>query len=441
MSRFQSRKSSIYKRLGVLLFLAAILSAAFFVVLNSVGEYVIYRYIANTDYLEQEDQKRIEELQNYVTENQVLASDLEALTQWVKEQALVSIQVYRDGYILYDSQYPEADLEDTADSRYDWQPFYTLYFADGSADVVLYGFYDYQFYNYALIGELILSFLLFLGIVMLGIRRTIHYIRRLSQEIKILEGGDLDCPITIVGEDELAQLATGLDAMRQSFRQQTEQEKQLTLANQRMVTEMSHDLRTPLTSIMLYTEILLKNKCRDEAQRISYIQKIDQKARQLKQLSDHLFEYALVTGETEIKLEGPVPITAAFYDLLSETVSYLEQQGFTVQSDFQGEACYVRIFPDYIARIFDNLTSNVVKYADRTNPVQIQLVHTERSVGIHMKNKKGSVDERTESNRIGLKNIQTMMEKMGGWAETQQDAQNFAVVLWFPKVLETYKIN
>ena len=181
---------------------------------------------------------------------------------------------------------------------------------------------------------------------------------------------------------------------------------------------------------MLYTEILLKNKCRDEAQRISYIQKIDQKARQLKQLSDHLFEYALVTGETEIKLEGPVPITAAFYDLLSETVSYLEQQGFTVQSDFQGEACYVRIFPDYIARIFDNLTSNVVKYADRTNPVQIQLVHTERSVGIHMKNKKGSVDERTE-----------MMEKMGGRAETQQDAQNFAVVLWFPKVLETYKIN
>ena len=114
---------------------------------------MIYRYIANTDYLEQEDQKRIEELQNYVTENQVLASDSEALTQWVKEQALVSIQVYRDGYILYDSQYPEADLEDTADSRYDWQPFYTLYFADGSADVVLYGFYDYQFYNYALIGE------------------------------------------------------------------------------------------------------------------------------------------------------------------------------------------------------------------------------------------------------------------------------------------------
>lgn len=152
---------------------------------------------------------------------------------------------------------------------------------------------------------------------MLGIRKTIHYIRKLSQEIKILEGGDLSYPITIIGKDELAQLAEGLDSMRQSFLRQTEQEKQLTFANQRMITEMFHDLRTPLTSIMLYTEILLKNKCENDEQKVSYIQKIDRKARRMKQLSDHLFEYALITGEEEVKLEEPRPLSAVFYDLPS----------------------------------------------------------------------------------------------------------------------------
>lgn len=435
LSRFQNRKSSIYRQLGTLLVFSAIISAIFFVALNAVGEYAIRYFVMNTDYMEREDSKKINHLQTYITENQVSANDSEKLTKWVKKQSVVTVQIYRNGYIIYDSQYPEAELDETADNRYNWRPFYTLSFADGSAEVVLYGFYDYQFYNYALIGELVLAFLMFLGIVMLGIRRTIHYIRKLSQEIKILEGGELGYPITVKGRDELAQLAEGLDSMRQSFRRQTEQEKQLTLANQRMITEMSHDLRTPLTSIMLYTEILLKNKCRNEEQKASYIQKIDQKARRLKQLSDHLFEYALITGEEEVKLEGPFPLTTVFYDLLSETVSYLEQQGFHVTLAFKWETCDIRINQNYIARIFDNLTSNVVKYADPSEQIMIQSICSGHSVGIAVKNKKKAPDGKTESNKIGLRNVQKMMEKMGGRAVLEQNDKDFAVTILFPTVL------
>lgn len=417
------------------MFFSAIISAAFFVALNAVGEYTIRYFVMNTDYMEREDSKKISRLQTYITENQVSTSDSEKLTKWVKKQSVVTIQIYKNGYIIYDSQYPEAELDATADSHYDWRPFYTLSFADGNAEVVLYGFYDYQFYNYALIGELVLAFLLFLGIVMLGIRKTIHYIRKLSQEIKILEGGDLSYSITVKGQDELAQLAEGLDSMRQSFLRQTEQEKRLTLANQRMITEISHDLRTPLTAIMLYTEILLKNKCKNEGQKVSYIHKIDQKARRLKHLSDHLFEYALITGETEVKLEGPFPLKSVFYDLLSETVSYLEQQGFHVTLAFKWETCYIRINQNYIDRIFDNLTSNIVKYADQSEPILIQSICFEHSVGIAVKNKKKAPDGKTESNKIGLQNIQKMMDKMGGRAAWEQDEQDFAVTILFPTVL------
>lgn len=270
---------------------------------------------------------------------------------------------------------------------------------------------------------------------MLGIRKTIHYIRKLSQEIKILEGGDLSYPITVKGRDELARLAEGLDSMRQSFYRQTEQERQLTLTNQRMITEMSHDLRTPLTSIMLYTEILLKNRCQNEEQQTVYIRKIDQKARRLKQLSDHLFEYALITGEAEVKLEGPFPVQLAFYDLFSETVSYLQQQGFQVTLTFTWEPCYIRLNQNYIARIFDNLTSNILKYAAREEPILIQSVYWEHSVGIKIKNKKKAPDGKIESNKIGLQNVQKMMEKMGGRATLEQSELDFAVTLLFPTAL------
>lgn len=171
------------------MFCSAVISVIFFAVLKTVGEYAIHYFIANTDYMEQEDNKRVVQLQTFIRENQISAGDAEQLTKWVKAQSVVMVQVYRNGFIVYDSKYPEADLDEAVYDRYDWGPFHTLDFSDGSAQVVLYGFYDYQFYHYALIGEIVLAFLLFLGIVMLGIRKTIHYIRKLSQEIKILEGG------------------------------------------------------------------------------------------------------------------------------------------------------------------------------------------------------------------------------------------------------------
>lgn len=433
MKHLRNRKGSLYGKLAWLLFLAVLAAAAFFAVLNLAGGYVIHSLMADTDYLEKEDNRRIRRLQDYVTEQNLAATDAKELTDWVERQSVVAIQVYKDGFLVYDSNYPEEDFqEEGPDRRYPWENFHTVAFSDGDADVLLYGFYDYQFYNYAFIGELILSFLLLMGIAMLGIRKTIRYILRLSREIRILEGGDLSYPITVSGHDELSRLAESLDSMRQSLREQTEQEKQLTQANQRMVTEMSHDLRTPLTSIMLYTEILLKGRYKDQEQLLEYVKKIDQKARRLKQLSDHLFEYSLVAGEDEIKLEEPALFRNVFYDLLSEMSFGLGEQGFVPEPDFMWKECYVRVNGDYIVRIFDNLTSNILKYGDRKVPVGIRTIYTGTTAGLAIRNGKAALTEKTESTRIGLRNIEKMMEKQGGRATVEQTETEFELILKFP---------
>ena len=133
------------------------------------------------------------------------------------------------------------------------------------------------------------------------------------------------------GKNELSLLARGLDNMRIALRESNEKEAELTAANRRMITEMSHDLRTPLTSLLIYTEILGKKAVKDPQQLMEYVRKIEKKARQIKRLSDNIFEYALITEETEAKLGEPQTLWSLFYDPLSEMTAYLEERGYTVE--------------------------------------------------------------------------------------------------------------
>lgn len=93
--------------------------------------------------------------------------------------------------------------------------------------------------------------------------------------------------------------------MRVTLRQQQEEEAQASAKVKNLITEMSHDLRTPLTTLLLYTEILRCRKYETSEQADNYLNKIDAKARQIKQLSDNLFEYALVTRDTVAVLDRP----------------------------------------------------------------------------------------------------------------------------------------
>lgn len=430
MSRPWNRKVSIYAELGWLLVIAAAISALLFWGLNrAVGSW-IDRFAWSESYLAAEDGKRLDRLQAYVTANSIASGDTEKLTAWVRSQAVVSVQVYRSGFLCYDSNYTRGDFSDGGGYPFG-EGLRTITFSDGAAQVSLYGYYAYQFQSWALIGELILVFLLFLGIVMAGIRRTIRYIRTLGDEVDILEGGGLEHPITVSGHDELTDLAQGLDAMRRTFLAQNEKERELAHASQRLVAEMSHDLRTPLTSIMLYTEILLSRKYRDESQLMEYVEKIDKKARRLKQLSDHLFAYALVAGEEPVKLEGPTPFQTVFYDTLSETVTYLEQQGFSVEMEFNWGEGSILFNRNYIARIFDNLASNIVKYAGRAEPVRIMSVEIPGMMGFSVRNRKAPPEDPPESSKIGLRSIQGMMEKMNGQCRVEENGTEFCLTLLF----------
>lgn len=85
-----------------------------------------------------------------------------------------------------------------------------------------------------------------------------------------------------------------------------------------------------------------------------------------------------------------------------------------------------------IVRIFDNLTSNIVKYGDRETPVKLKTIYSGQSAGFVVTNGKANRKEKTESTRIGLRNIEKMMEKQGGGSIVEQTGTEFEISLQFP---------
>ena len=433
-----TKRNSLYFQLMILLVISGAVALAVFYGLNTVGENVVYYYYNHSNYSAKREKNYVAELQNYVSSNELKSSDTNELSQWVTEKAvIISLWLYKDNALIFDSDYPDnatyssepAYLDENNGSR-----FYTIEFADGEVEAGISGVFDYQLYNYASFGEMLLAFSIFVLMVLIGIRKKMEYIRKLSKEIQILEGGNLEYKITVTGKDELAALAGGLNCMRESFRRQTIQETEIVRENQKIVTQMSHDIRTPLTSIMLYTELLKKGTYKNEEQFREYIEKIERKTRRMKQLADNLFEYSLVSSDQEIELEEAENEKMLFYDLFSETTSYLEQQGYQVDFLVNWNEARLKINTDYISRILDNVTSNIQKYADKSCPVTIGSVKNGNMEGFYFENRTAALTDETESTGVGIQSIKNMMAKMGGRCITGMENGVFRLTLYFPCV-------
>lgn len=433
-----SKRNSIYLQLLRLLIVSALTAVVIFFLIDLISTWLIGGYFESTDYVERHNQSYIQKLQSYIDRNNLSSRDAQSLDHWVKSQKILYVQIYKDGIQVFDSAYPEEEIWEAEIEATDltWENNYVLNFSDGQAQINILGNYTYQIFIYSYIAEIVICFGIFLLLVLLGIRKKMAYIRLLSQEVEILEGGGLDYPVTVRGNDELASLALGLDSMRKSFQELLEQEARMVQENQRIVTEMSHDLRTPVTSMLLYAEILKREDHRDRQK--EYIEKIEGRARRMKQLTDHLFEYSLLAERTEVEMEEPELYEVLFYDLFSETCSYLEQHGFQVEFHVKWMEKKLRISTEYLLRIMDNITSNVMKYADPSHPVRISSIEEEHLAGFSFENKVLLPREDVESTGIGIQSIRNMMMKMRGKCQAEQKQDFFCMTLLFPVIHEDH---
>lgn len=436
MKWFTKRRGLAWQ-FGGLLVMSGILCGVFFAVMHFSIEEFLFQQINSPEFQEQATEKRITEFQTYVTANQLSTSDGAELAQWVRKNPLLLMEIYRSNILIFTSSAPENQAvfaNDTEAPYYEWMSYYVVEFADGNADVLLYSDDGYRYSTIATIFELMLCTLLFLGIFLHGCQKTVRYIQLISKEILAMESGDLDSAITVKGDNELSTLAQGLDSMRRAFRAQQEREAQSFGANQALISQMSHDLRTPLTSLLIYTEVLRYGKYENQEQLLEYLDKIDSKAQQIKQLSENILEYSILAKEAMPQLESPVPIEMVFEEAISEMITELSRQGFLCRIEPFGEPVCIAVRGQYIRRIMDNILSNMQKYADKRQPVTIWPLETERTVGLIFENAIADIAPESTSTHIGVKSIGNLMEKMGGSCQIENTDGKYRIALDFPKV-------
>lgn len=139
-------------------------------------------------------------------------------------------------------------------------------FKDQKAEVELYDMNLLKYIKYYFYIALFASFLTFLLPTFFFIRHKVKYIECLKQEILNMSQGDLSHPMTIQGRDELAVLAHQIDGLRMTLEENYEKEKEMQQTHHDLITAMSHDLRTPLTSLRGYLDILALHCFKDQEQ-------------------------------------------------------------------------------------------------------------------------------------------------------------------------------
>lgn len=273
---------------------------------------------------------------------------------------------------------------------------------------------------------LFVSITFFLGSVLVFVNRMVQRIRLVERAILKMSGGDFEAEVPACGSDEIGTVASELDKLRITLITNQQREHEAQVANRDLITALSHDLRTPLTVLTGYLEILRRS---DSPDKDRYAERCLQKAGDIRLLVDRIFDAALVEETSSPPLLQKLPLSI-FYDALNDNLDFLRTCGFntiaqlsTVDGDFFGDAVLIR-------RICDNLFSNIIKYGDKRLPIHATLQSEEEVLHFTLQN---NIKANTQTgSQIGLKNVHQMLIWLGGTLETEATNDTFSVMLSLP---------
>ena len=433
-------------------FLAAFLVAK--TVESATVEWAITSAYSGTKY-EDKTEEVLKDLNQFIEKHKVTEQNIELLVAWVQKQRDVYVTFYRNidpllgpymaPNLSSDDAENETNTDENTEENADEIDAAELYPASDYHEVTLYDgtvikvdlevYLDVNNLYWADIAKYGSGSIVFILLLFALIHRKIRYINQLEQDLRVLSGGNLEYPITIKGRDELTSLAVGIDALKNGILEEQQMKAEAEKANMELVTAMSHDLRTPLTSLIGYLELLNMHRYEDEEQLKKYLEYCRKKAFQMKKVSDRLFEYFLVYGREEKGLQlQKIPSVELAEDLCNGQFFDWQDHGGTMECQIGELEGIVQVDSEYMQRVMDNLISNLKKYGDPAYPLKIvaseQLDMLHIQVTNHIRDRK----DRTESTQIGLKTCRKIMENHGGSFTWKQEGEEFIITIELPLV-------
>lgn len=234
--------------------------------------------------------------------------------------------------------------------------------------------------------ETLMAFVYFLsGIAIFSVtffalqERSMRYISRISSAIQNISEGDLNTTIEVRGDDEFTAMAVNLNKMVGDIRNLMDKEREAERTKNELITNVAHDLRTPLTSIIGYLELLSgKVEIPAEMQK-KYIDIAYAKSKRLEKLIEDLFGFTKMNYGKVAMHVSKVDIVKLLSQLLEEFYPSFKDKNlsYELQSNVPGKV--ITADGNLLARLFDNLINNAIKYGADGKRVLVQ-IHAEEEV-------------------------------------------------------------
>lgn len=434
----------IKQRLSINLLIVCLISfaagVAFYFVSVHIVENNIEKYVYEKDLRQSEQDKKAKEFQEYLQNNELKISDTDEISEWVRNQKYLYLKIIKDGELVFDSVNSKhksnaENIDDILINTSSVNSTYNTQISDETVDVVIYCFTEFRMLNLVKIILLLISFGIFLAIVGIFTALKVRYISKLSSELAYLAEVNLNGNITLKGNDEIRKLAEIMDYLRISVIEKMENEKKAYKKNRELIISLSHDLRTPLTSIIGYLELLDKKTISYDSEG-QYIKRILEQAYRLKEMADSILNYSV--GKMPDIVKENANANELIMQVVEDPLIELEMQGVEVQREISDISCLINVNISLIKRVFENIFSNIKKYADLTKPIKVKYGIKNEKLFVELYNEKtGSL--MAGGNGIGLKNIKEIVRNHGGKSSYKDKSDSFKIYVELPIVKNAIK--
>lgn len=302
----------------------------------------------------------------------------------------------------------------------------------------------------------VLSFLFCFGLFgVVNLVALMYVVTRASELKRVMigteriRGGDLSTRIPEKGSADFVTLASSINNIAMGLQAAVESEVKSERMKAELVTNVSHDLKTPLTSIITYIDLLkTEGLCSDNAAK--YLDVLDKKSQRLKVLTEDLFEAAkAASGSVSLKREQ-LDVGSLLTQGLAELSDRVEGSGLDFRVNIPVDKLHVQADGKLLWRAIENVLSNALNYALVGSRVYVEAIAKGNQVYLTFKNisasplniepeelverfKRGDESRSTEGSGLGLAIAKSLLELQGGTFKIEIDGDLFKVTMALPE--------
>ncbi|MFK4785931.1 histidine kinase dimerization/phospho-acceptor domain-containing protein [Fusobacterium sp. MFO224] len=285
-----------------------------------------------------------------------------------------------------------------------------------------------------------LFFILILEMVFI-LKKPLDYIKEIERDINKISNGNFQHRIPLRYSNELTKLCQTVNEAAELIFKTLENEKENEIRQRKLITNMSHDLRTPLTSIIGYLNLISSENKFSEEEKIKYINIALNNSYRLKSLINQLFYYSKLINN-DIKLNFNIINIGLFLN------QYITEEAYDLKINFSSKKIFLNLDIPQTQRILDNIFSNIRKYKSKDSEVNIKILKDNNMAKIifenyteeNLKNKIHllferlyvSKEERNDSSGLGLAIVKEIVKNLNGHVYAEYENKLFKLILEFP---------